>query len=508
MTTEPPSQIGRYRIERELGRGTMGVVYQARDTTLGRTVALKTFGAMAAIAPHEREAFEQRFLSEARISATLDDQNVVAVYDVGRDFDSGLLFMALEYVRGETLASVLARGAMPWEEAAQIIAKVARALQTAHSHHIVHRDIKPANIMLNGTGQPKIMDFGIAKASAAQLTVQGQVFGTPAYMSPEQASGEEVDGRSDIFSLGAVLYELVTNTRPFEGPTMATTLTKILRDEPSPASSLASVPRNLDAVIARALRKSRDARYDSAAHLATDLECVLEGKPPVHATQLGPLETVALSGSQVPKRPTTLPKILHSTPRSGAAYAAAESPKHGPARLALAVGLGVTLGVGVVLMLQQRTGGASTSAPTGTPVPATTPAPALKPPGPTPIPTRTPTPEPTVEPLSVEASGRGARINLDLRHPFASGTLRIKVDDRVVFANNISGMPKKVMGVLSGYDGRFGTDLVIPPGEHVIRIEVRSGPTEFIESRKVQLRAGESRRLLALVGKTLTLSLE
>ena len=108
----------------------MGVVYQARDTTLGRIVALKTFGAMAAIAPHEREAFEQRFLSEARISATLDDQNVVAVYDVGRDFDSGLLFMALEYVRGETLASVLARGPMPWEEAAQIIARVARALQT------------------------------------------------------------------------------------------------------------------------------------------------------------------------------------------------------------------------------------------------------------------------------------------------------------------------------------------------------------------------------------------
>ena len=176
----------------------MGVVYQARDTTLGRTVALKTFGAMAAIAPHEREAFEQRFLSEARISATLDDQNVVAVYDVGRDFDSGLLFMALEYVRGETLASVLARGAMPWEEAAQIIAKVSRALQTAHSHHIVHRDIKPANIMLNGTGEPKVMDFGIAKASAAQLTVAGQIFGTPAYMSPEQASGEEVRSETHV----------------------------------------------------------------------------------------------------------------------------------------------------------------------------------------------------------------------------------------------------------------------------------------------------------------------
>jgi serine/threonine protein kinase len=482
----------------------MGVVYQARDTTLGRTVALKTFGTMEAIAPHEREGFEQRFLSEARISATLDDQHVVAVYDVGRDAESGLLFMALEFVRGETLAAALARGPMPWQEAAVIAVKVARALQSAHAHHIVHRDIKPANIMINAAGEPKIMDFGIAKASAAQLTVAGQVFGTPAYMSPEQASGEEVDGRSDIFSLGAVLYELVTNVRPFEGPTMATTLTKIMRDEPKPASSLVNVPRSLDSVIARALRKSRDARYDSATHLASDLECVLEGRPPVHATQLGPLETVALSGSDVPKRPTTMPKILTSNPRREDIHEGA-ARSQGPMRLAVAVVVGVVLGVGVAVPLLQRTTSPDAPVP---PVAQTTPTPSLRPPAPTPIPTRTPTPEPTSAPLSVEASGRAARINLDLRHPFASGTLRIKVDDRVVFANNISGMPKKVMGVLSGYDGRFGTDLVIPPGEHTIKVEVRSGPTELMESRKVQLRAGESRRLLALAGKTLTLSVE
>ena len=485
----------------------MGVVYQARDTTLGRTVALKTFSTMAAVAPHEREAFEQRFLSEARISATLDDQHVVAVYDVGRDFETGLLFMALEYVRGETLAAALARGPMPWQEAAVIVVKIARALQAAHSHHIVHRDIKPANIMISASGEPKIMDFGIAKASAAQLTVAGQVFGTPAYMSPEQASGEDVDGRSDIFSLGAVLYELVTNTRPFEGPTMAATLTKILRDEPKAASAISRVPRTLDSVIARALRKSRDARYDSAAHLASDLECVLEGRPPIHATQLGPLETVALSGSQVPRRPTTLPKIVHSTPRSEAPEA--PGPKGGAAlRLAGAVSVGVVFGVGVVLLVQQRTQGADNKTPTLAAAAPATPTPSPVRPKPTPIVTPTPTPEILPPPLSVEASGRAARVSLDLRHPFASGSLRIKVDDRVVFANNISGMPKKVMGVLSGYDGRFGTDLSIPPGEHTIKVEVRSGPSEFIESRSVKLRAGESRRLVAMVGKTMILSVE
>ena len=485
----------------------MGVVYQARDTTLGRTVALKTFSTMAAVAPHEREAFEQRFLSEARISATLDDQHVVAVYDVGRDFETGLLFMALEYVRGETLAAALARGPMPWQEAAVIVVKIARALQAAHSHHIVHRDIKPANIMISASGEPKIMDFGIAKASAAQLTVAGQVFGTPAYMSPEQASGEDVDGRSDIFSLGAVLYELVTNTRPFEGPTMAATLTKILRDEPKAASAISRVPRTLDSVIARALRKSRDARYDSAAHLASDLECVLEGRPPIHATQLGPLETVALSGSQVPRRPTTLPKIVHSAPRNEAAEA--PGPKGGAAlRLAGAVSVGGVCGVGVVLLVQQRTQGADNKTPTLAAAAPATPTPSPVRPKPTPIVTPTPTPEILPPPLSVEASGRAARVSLDLRHPFASGSLRIKVDDRVVFANNISGMPKKVMGVLSGYDGRFGTDLSIPPGEHTIKVEVRSGPSEFIESRSVKLRAGESRRLVAMVGKTMILSVE
>jgi serine/threonine protein kinase len=179
MNPQPPTQIGKYRIERELGRGTMGVVYQAKDTTLGRTVALKTFGAAASMAAHEREAFEQRFLSEARISATLEDPHVVGVYDVGRDFESGLLYMALEYVRGETLADRLARGPLPWKESARIVAKIARALEIAHANGIVHRDVKPANIMLTAAGEPKVMDFGIAKASAVHLTLAGQVFGTP-----------------------------------------------------------------------------------------------------------------------------------------------------------------------------------------------------------------------------------------------------------------------------------------------------------------------------------------
>ena len=507
MTTHPPTQIGRYRIERELGRGTMGVVYQARDTTLGRTVALKTFGAMAAISPHEREAFEARFLSEARISATLDDENVVGVYDVGRDFESGLLFMALEYVRGETLSDALARGAMPWEDAARIVAKVARALQAAHAHHIVHRDIKPANIMLTAAGEPKIMDFGIAKASASQLTVAGQVFGTPAYMSPEQASGEEVDGRSDIFSLGAVLYELVTNRRPFEGATMAATLTKILRDEPVPASSFVKVPKGLDSVIGRALRKERDARYDSAAHLASDLECLLDGKPPMYATKVGPLDTLDLPKGPPPTRSSTVPAVPAGRSRVATPIENPPANRLAP-RLIGAVALSA-LAVGAVFYLQSRPEGEAAPPPAAT-ANAVEGASALAPSA-TPVPTL-PSPRavatPTTNTLSMESAGAPATLTLDLRHPFGSGSLRIKVDDRVVFANSISGMPIRSGGVTSGYDGRFGTDLTIPAGDHIILIEVRSGGVEFIESSTLRLRSGDRRRLLAHVDKTMTLTFE
>lgn len=500
----------------------MGVVYEAVDTTLGRTVALKTFGAMAAIAPHEREAFEQRFLSEARISATLDDPHVVTVHDIGRDFESGLLFMALEYVRGETLANALARGPMPWKDAARIVAKVAIALNGAHAHQIVHRDIKPANIMLTPSGDPKIMDFGIAKASASQLTVAGQVFGTPAYMSPEQATGEEVDGRSDVFSLGAVLFELITNTRPFEGPTMTATLTKILREEPKPASTFGyGIPRAIDSIIARSLRKSRDARYDSAAHMADDLQCLIEGKPLMHAT-LSPLETVALSGIQPVKRPTPNAKpvvITHPDSQPGPGNIAVDQEPapvvRSSPRLIAGVALGIAVGVGAVLLAQQRNKGEAQTpiAPAaGTPLVAATSLPAQAsqlPPSTTSTTATATNPAPTVAPnLSVENSGPPARVSLDLRYPFASGSLRVKVDDKVVLATSLNGMPIKNGAEISGYDGRFSKELLIPPGEHTVVVELRSGTMEMSETSRVRLAPQSTHKLTAVVADNrLTLAL-
>jgi serine/threonine-protein kinase len=213
----------------------MGVVYEARDPSLGRTIALKTIGAALGASTADREAFERRFAAEARIAAQLSHPGIVVVHDVGRDEASGLLFIALERLPGETLASLMGRGVrLPWSQSLGIVRHVAEALQHAHEHGVIHRDIKPANIMLLPSGQPKVMDFGLAKVDSAHLTAAGQFFGTPLYMSPEQVLCEKVDARSDVFSLGSVAYALLTGRQAFEGDSVARILARVLHQDRSP----------------------------------------------------------------------------------------------------------------------------------------------------------------------------------------------------------------------------------------------------------------------------------
>ena len=217
MTEATLKTLGRYRILEAIGQGMMGVVYKALDPDLDRTVALKTVRLAFSIPPEDYAAFERRFLAEARVAAGLSHPGIVVVHDVGRDGPTGTVFIALEYLEGHTLAELSAPGPpMDWRQALRITEKLAEALHHAHQKGIVHRDIKPANIMLvSSSGLPKIMDFGIAKLPASTLTTAGEFFGTPSFMSPEQASGQTaaLDGRSDLFSLGCVLYQLVTSRR-------------------------------------------------------------------------------------------------------------------------------------------------------------------------------------------------------------------------------------------------------------------------------------------------------
>jgi eukaryotic-like serine/threonine-protein kinase len=284
MQTPLPQRIGRYEILRELGRGMMGVVYQAKDPALNRNVALKTISLDFAVSESERETFEARFLQEARAAAGLSHPSIVVVYDVGVDAAVGTLYMALEFLRGKTLEAILAAGdVLDWREALRTTGRVADALHHAHAHGIIHRDIKPANIMVLPTGEPKIMDFGVAKLEAGQLTAAGQVLGSPSYMSPEQADGQALDARSDLFSLGAVLYELLTGKKAFPGRDLPTVLMRVAHENPAAPSMVnAGLPRMVDALVAGALAKNPADRYPSGKALAEDIEDVLADRSPRH----------------------------------------------------------------------------------------------------------------------------------------------------------------------------------------------------------------------------------
>lgn len=262
-------KIGRYEIVGELGRGAMGVVYRAIDPTIGRTVALKT--TPLDLDEIGREELLHRLRNEAHAAGQMNHPNIVTIHDAGES--DGLFYIAMEYLEGETLQSLMAEThLLSTAQVVEIAKQVIAGLDYAHSMNVVHRDVKPANIMITRQKVAKIMDFGISK-SIGTLTRTGQVLGTPYYMSPEQVMGHVVDGRSDLFSFGVVLYEMATGARPFGGDTVATVIYKIINDTPPPPCELqATIDPRLSAVITRCLEKRPEDRYQTGTELAADLE--------------------------------------------------------------------------------------------------------------------------------------------------------------------------------------------------------------------------------------------
>jgi serine/threonine protein kinase len=279
-----PKAIGRYEVLEEIGRGAMGVVYKARDASLMRTVALKTMSQAVRASPEARDEFEKRFHQEARAAAGLQHPGIVVVYEIGTDAATGTPYIALELLRGHTLEKLLADGGRQgWRDALRIVARLADALQHAHSHGVVHRDLKPANVMILASGEPKIMDFGVAKLEASRLTAQGEVFGSPSYMAPEQALEARAEARGDIFSLGCIFYELLTGRRAFGGRTVSEIVMRLTSEDPvAPSLLVPGLPPDLDAVVALALAKDPARRYASAGALAEDMEDLLAERAPRH----------------------------------------------------------------------------------------------------------------------------------------------------------------------------------------------------------------------------------
>ena len=243
METEGPrKKIDRYEILGELGHGAMGVVYKGRDPIIDRLVAIKTIRFDRLYEEQEIQGLKDRFFKEAQAAGKLSHPNIVTIFDVGED--RGLSYIAMEYVEGEVLSQYLLQDhLLPVDEVLEIIAQAAEALDFAHQRKIVHRDIKPANIMRTSEGQIKVMDFGIAKFPSSTLTQAGSILGTPSYMSPEQIRGEDLDGRSDLFSLGCILYELLTGVKPFRGESLAA-LSSSNHPRKSPARFPTESPRS------------------------------------------------------------------------------------------------------------------------------------------------------------------------------------------------------------------------------------------------------------------------
>ncbi|HEU0186940.1 MAG TPA: serine/threonine-protein kinase [Gallionellaceae bacterium] len=277
-------QLGRYHIEDELGRGAMGVVYKAHDPVLDRTVALKTI-ALGEDAL-EREEYHSRFFQEAKAAARLNHPALITIYDFGEE--GSLAYMAMELLKGKELSERMTQGAVPLHEAVAIAEQVAEGLAFAHDNGVIHRDIKPGNITLLPRGRVKIMDFGIARLKTSELKTQlGTRLGTPKYMSPEQSSGGSIDHRTDIFSLGIVLYEMLTGGKLFHGENLTHVLHNVATFEPPPPSRLKpEIPHLLDLVVMRALQKKPEARYASAWEMVDDLRrCLQELSPSVMASQ-------------------------------------------------------------------------------------------------------------------------------------------------------------------------------------------------------------------------------
>ena len=375
-------KLGRYEILGELGKGAMGLVYLGRDPLIGRELALKTFRVGLSAQDKELEQFQARFLREAQSAGILSHPNIVTIHDVAVE-PGGDFFIAMEYVKGDDLKQLMQRqGRLDLRFVVDTIAQIADGLDYAHSKGVVHRDIKPANIIITKKErQAKITDFGIARVDASNLTTEGQLLGTPNYMSPEQIQGQPVDHRADLWALGVMLYELVTGKKPFQGENLTQVTHKIVFDQfPDPKKFVPSLPGNLEQILQKALSKKPDDRYQRGGELAAELRAIFarptssaigssgsflggEADPPTGALPIqNPATNLTITSAAAHEalKPSTT-----AVPTVGSGKYPAPPPPQEPARgggkagwIAAAVGGLVVVALLLVMALRSNDGGA------------------------------------------------------------------------------------------------------------------------------------------------------
>ena len=486
-------RLGRYEIIAELGRGAMGTVYRARDPKIDRIVALKTI-TVAGIGPADEEEYRQRFFREAQAAGKLSHGGLVTIFDVGEDEKSKTPFIVMEFIEGKTLEELGRGERLPTATALGLVKQVAEALDYAHGRKIIHRDIKPANIIVTGEGRAKITDFGIAKLAMTQFTQPGQVLGTPAYMAPEQLSGGAVDGRSDIFSLGVILYWLLTGDKPFAGDTTTAVSFKIVYQEPIPATQInPSLSPEFDYMLSRALAKDAAGRYQRGRELAEDLADLLDGRPP-RSQATAPV---------APEVEHTIVASRRATPPP-APGATVKRKKAAPAAAALLLMLGVAGWLWLGRSKPDQAGEPATHEAAAPSVDTTTTKPEPAPKPPTPAPAKKTT-SGSGKPRQAEERTRTtgmATLRLTGEHNFDRATLYVSVDDKVVQEIRLRGETSTRGGATVGF-GKISASIPVRPGQRAVIIRISAPKDDFNETEytSATFEAGRTRTLEISLGK-------
>jgi len=510
MENSESKQFGRYEVVAELGRGAMGVVYKARDPQIDRFVAVKTVS-MWGQEPDEEKEFRMRFVHEAHAAGRLHHPGIVAIFDAGENSESRDPYIVLEYVAGEALNRILAREKkLPPARALQLAEEIAEALDYAHAQGVIHRDIKPGNILVTEAGHAKIADFGIAKLNLAHFTVPGHLLGTPAYMAPEQLSGEGVDGRSDLFSLGVILYAMVTGHSPFQGDSATTVSFKVANREPIAASALdLSLPRELDEVIARAMAKDREQRYQRGAEFAEDLRQLQDLFKAGSTTSLRVAAPVTRSGTRTGRTEgvatATDPAVGMALGVNSLRAGIRKAPVRDLILGAVIVGALLFAGLESKLFVSSPRGGVNAPPANGSPVSPATPNSnsaqtnsAGAAPGPATINAtdqppavatgaqarkRRPVPPPRQSAKQVVVPS--STLEMAVQHQFKDATLYVWVDGKLVLTRPLHGTMQKKLVVFSGTRGVDSETLKVPAGKHELRVRALSADQTIDLSRTV-----------------------
>jgi serine/threonine-protein kinase len=534
MDDRKSERFGRYEILAELGRGAMGVVYKARDPKINRVVAVKTIS-LAGQPPEDEREYRERFFREAEAAGRLSHPGIVTIFDVGEEAETRAPYIVMEFVGGQSLDKLLLRSGhkLPLDTALQLTLELAEALDCAHGQGVVHRDLKPANILITEDGHAKIADFGVAKLNLANHTLAGRALGTPAYMSPEQLNGEAVDGRSDLFSLGVILYTVLTGYKPFQGNSTATVSFKVVNREPIPATVLdTDLPHGMDYIIARAMAKDPAQRYPCGMELVQDIQDLRQGREPASKTKqavsspravapqtadagaisyLGQLKIAGKPPSATPSQPLGNAAVEHVLEKMR---------KTSFAGALLLVGLlvfGLRIGhliwpPGVPPGNLAGTGTVEPRPLAGQAVPVNTaPAPpsanavssAAK--APTPIVRKLPKPllsartypppvkvarasSTTVSPATVSATVPAmpsATLGIEVEHKFAEAHISVWVDDSLAYTHLLEGTDKKHLVVFHHVQGHEFHAMQLTPGKHQLRVQVVSEVDSYDQSGTV-----------------------